>query len=452
MRTPTLVHPNLLDPCTGEPMAALGVTKAGRPIWPVLGGAPLDSTGTTGTLVERRNAVLTEARAWLADPACTAEQLEKAKTGLDQVRAMDTQIKASDEADVLMGKLGAVTPNPDGSDPRNGDALTLGDHFAKNGAARLKAVRGLAGATVGVPEWSPSSKAASDPQLVAGSLPLGLAVPGYDTTVVRALRRTTIDDLLGLGTMSGNSLTYFVEGAAEGAFTAVAEGAQKPQLHYLYTTVTDTLSKIAGFIKLSDEMVEDVPFLVSEINERLLYDLSIVREAQYINGSGVAPNLKGIALRSGIQTETQAVSPDTMEAAIFRAATKVFTATGFVADGVVINPVDYQSLRLQKDLNGQYTAGGPFAGQYGVGTTPGVVENAPIWGLRTVVTPATPLHTVWVAAWRQGATRYPKGGVRVDSTNSNVNDFEKNLITIRAEQRLGLAVRVPTAFCKVTTL
>ena len=397
------------------------------------------------TLLEKRSDLLAAAKAVLADPACTQEHLDQAQKDLDIVRQMDVQIAASKAADELFAGAGEPPTDTGGQSK----AASLGEHFAKHGAARLKAVRGLGGATVGVDEWVPEGKAAADPFLVGGALPTGLAVPGYDTSVTRALRRSTIDDLLGLGSISGVSLTYFVEGVAEGAFTAVAEGAQKPQLHYLYTTVTDTLSKIAGFIKLSDEMVEDVPFLVSEINERLLYDLSIVREAQYINGSGVAPNLKGIALRSGIQTITQGIAPDNMADTLFRAITAVSTATGLSADGVVINPTDYQTLRLGKDLNGQYYAGGPFTGTYGQG---GVMDYPPIWGLKTVVTPAVPLHTAWVAAWRQGATRYPKGGVRVDSTNSNVNDFEKNLVTIRAEQRVGLAVRIPASFVKVTLL
>jgi len=40
--------------------------------------------------------------------------------------------------------------------------------------------------------------------------------------------------------------------------------------------------------------------------------------------------------------------------------------------------------------------------------------------------------------------------VRVEATNSNENDFVNNLVAIRAEERLALAVYIPTAFVKVT--
>jgi hypothetical protein len=42
------------------------------------------------------------------------------------------------------------------------------------------------------------------------------------------------------------------------------------------------------------------------------------------------------------------------------------------------------------------------------------------------------------------------GGVSVESTNTNEDDFVKNLMTIRAEERLALAVRRPAGFKKLT--
>jgi hypothetical protein len=94
--------------------------------------------------------------------------------------------------------------------------------------------------------------------------------------------RLTIADLLGSGAIgaNNNAVSYFVEGALEGAFTTVAEGGAKPQLHVVDPTiVTDSLKKIAGFIKLTDEMTEDLDFFVSEINNRLLYELAKFEEA-----------------------------------------------------------------------------------------------------------------------------------------------------------------------------
>ncbi|MCQ8210889.1 hypothetical protein NPS74_24715, partial [Cutibacterium acnes subsp. acnes] len=77
-------------------------------------------------------------------------------------------------------------------------------------------------------------------------------------------------------------------------------------------------------------------------------------------------------------------------------------------DALLVNPADYVRIRLAKDGNGQYFAGGPFNGQYGNG---GVQLNPEMWGLRTVDTPAVEKGTYVLGAFRQGATVLRKGGV-----------------------------------------
>jgi HK97 family phage major capsid protein len=256
-------------------------------------------------------------------------------------------------------------------------------------------------------------------------------------------------DLLGSGSIGANTnaISYFVEGALEGSFSTVAEGGAKPQLHVADpTVVTDALKKIAGFIKLTDEMLEDLDFFVSEINNRLLYALAMYEESQILSGAGTGTTVLGLLNRSGIQTETGASLVDNADA-VFRAMTKVQTATGLSADGIVIHPTDYQAFRLKKDANNQYFGGGFFQGEYGVG---GVLSQPPLWGLRTVVSTAVSAGTVLVGAFSQAATVYRKGGIRVESTNSHVDDFTNNLVTVRAEERIGLAVRRPSAIVKLT--
>ena len=179
------------------------------------------------------------------------------------------------------------------------------------------------------------------------------------------------------------------------------------------------------------------------IDNRLLYNLGLFEEAQLLTGSGAGTNLRGLLNRSGIQTRGLVGDAATGNAdTIFKAMTDVETGTGLAADGIVINPTDYQTFRLSKDSNNQYYGGGFFTGPYGVG---GVMEKPPLWGLRTVVTPAITAGTVLVGAFQQSSTLYRKGGVRVEATNSNEDDFIKNKVTIRAEERVALAVRVPAA-------
>jgi HK97 family phage major capsid protein len=361
-----------------------------------------------------------------------------------QALELKAKIERAEKSASIMDSIGAIAPEQD-TPAAETAAKSLGDHFVKSigqaGADSLK----RAGGSVSAPEF----KAATDPNTVGSSF--GAVLTDGDRTIVQTFRRPTVSDLLGTGQISGTGVTYYVEGAVEGSFTTVGEGGQKPQIHIVNPTpITDALKKIAAWFDTSDEMVEDLPFFKTEIDNRGVYLLSLAEEAQLLSGDGTGTNLTGLLNRSGIQVVTQGSTGFTGEGpqdAIFRALTAVQTATGLTAEGIIINPIDYQALRLSKDTNQQYYGGGFFSGEYGNG---GVTLQPPLWGVPTVVSSAVPAKTVVVGAFKAATTVYRKGGVRVESTNSDAGKFTKNVITTRIEERLALAVRIPSAVVKVT--
>lgn len=380
-----------------------------------------------------------------AGAALTVEQGESLDAHFKAIEKLDADIARDEKSAALFERVASIAPGSTGEkaeDRGEKSAATLGDHFVKSvGEKGFSQLRVKGGHSVAAPEF----KAATDTH--ATSAAFAPWTTDVDRTVVTGNRqRLTVADLLGVGTVSGNAITYFVESAFEGNFETVAEGGQKPQIHVADPTpVTDAIKKIAAWFDNTDEMIEDLPFWVSEINNRGLYQLALVEEAQLLNGAGTGSTVKGLLKRDGIQTETAADNTDN-EDAIFRAITKVQTATGLDADGIMINPADYQKIRLAKDLNGQYVGGGVFAGQYG---TAGQAIQPPLWGLKTVVTAAVPAGTAVVGSFKQAGTVYRKGGVRVESTNSDGNKFTTNVVTTRIEERVGLAVRVPAAIVTV---
>lgn len=378
----------------------------------------------------------------------TADEVKSLREKRDEISDLDSRIKAQEDGDELIKSLGGLAPSeesPSSRSKREAKSKSLGRHFIQEAGERLKQVRGISGASVSSSEF----KAPTDTIVTGGpgDDETGILLTQVDRTIVQGFRRPLITDLFGSGTISGQAITYFVEGALEGDFATVAEAGEKPQLSATRPTqMTDALSKIAGFIKLSDEMIEDFDFLVSEIDSRLMYQLALMEEVQVVRGDGVGTNLLGVLNRSGIQTEVAASASDNVDA-LYRAITKVQTVTGMVADGLVIHPTDYQAIRLTKDANSQYLAGGPFQGQYGNG---GIDWQPSIWGLRTVVSTAAVAGSPFLGAFEQATTLYRKGGVRVESTNSHAEDFTSNLVTVRAEERIALAVRKPSAIVQVT--
>ena len=381
------------------------------------------------------------------DGVISDDEIKEAHGLLVELDTVKAQIAREDDSRSLMQAIAQLSPEQEQEKQQSekNQPQTPGEWFIKHVGAEMVAKKGITNATFAAPEFI---KAADDPQ----TTPTGLEAYStfYDRTIVRAYRRRLVlADLLGSGSLTNNNaVTYLVEGTlVEGGFGTVAEGALKPSMHFADPTMkTDGLKKIAGILKFSDEMLEDFGFLVSEINNRGMYLLGLAEEAQLLNGDGTGSNIEGLLNRSGVQTETATSVADNPDA-IFRASTKIATATGLTADGVVINPIDYQILRLRKDGNGQYFGGGFFQGEYGNGT---IMEQPPVWGMRTVVTPMVEAKTVLVGAFRQAATVYRKGGVRIESTNSHGEDFTSNLVTTRIEERIALAVRVPSAVVNVT--
>lgn len=257
----------------------------------------------------------------------------------------------------------------------------------------------------------------------------------FDKNVVTGARTPlVIRDLFGAEQISGSTLVYLVEGAIQGAPAVTAEGNEKPQIHFEDPTPkTVSLAKVACHIKESDEYINDYPFLASAINGRLLYELGLVEQGKLVT------DLLGT---SGIQTGTYAATGTATDIAdaILQAAMDVQAQTGFAADAIAMNPADWYILRIGKYNNGTYYGGGYFGEQS--------IPN--LWGIPVCVSSSITSGTVIVGAFKTCASVVTNGGVSVEAVNTNEDDFVKNLMTIRAEERLALAVRRPAGFKKLT--
>lgn len=384
----------------------------------------------------------------------TDDQFTEVKSALAEVDSLGAQLKKAEEDAATVDRLKALDLDG-GSDGRKDshepEAKTLGAHFVKSSRDRLNDQASGRRMEFSAPEFD-GTKAAEDPAKTTNLT--GEFTQLFGTQVQRGIvnarrERLVAADLMGSAAVTLPTIKYLVEKARrlrEGAPDTVAEGDRKPYVRFEdFDIVTESLSKIAALTKLSDEMIADYGFVADWINQQLIYELSVVEEEQLLRGDGSGSNLTGLLNREGLQT-FDIDTDDTGDQfdGLFRAIQMVPAATNLVADAIMINPLDYAELRLHKDANDQYVAGGPFAnGQYGVG---GVMIDPPVWGLRTVSTNAVPQGRYVLGAYRQGATVLRKGGLRVDSTNTNDVDFEHNLVTLRAEERLGLMVPVPSAF------
>lgn len=345
------------------------------------------------------------------------------KSAIAEFKAAEDAKKAADDAAALVKSLDNTTTTKEPDAMNENAPKSLGEFAAKY--LNLDAMRDGSAKSAGT---NFGFKAATDVHMSS-------PVQVVDQNVVSVARDIAIRSLFGAESISGTALKYFVLGTDEGAPTAVAEGAQKPQFHVPYTPATATLQKIAGWYYETDELLEDNEFLRSSIDARGLYALDKAVESYLMT------TLLGV---SGLGTIAQAPTADN----IFAAIMQVKSASNYDADAIIINPTDYQTLRLAKDGNTQYYGGGYFYGPYG---NDEAMRQPGLWGLNTVVTPAIAAGTVLVGAFQQGASVITKSGEgsRVEVVTGDHDDRTNNRVTVIVEERLALATRVPAAFVKV---
>jgi HK97 family phage major capsid protein len=253
-----------------------------------------------------------------------------------------------------------------------------------------------------------------------------------------------VADLFPVSGTESPLIRYLVETAVTNAAATVAEGALKPESAIVFDKVDETLHKIATFLPVSDEMLEDWAQIQGYINGRLQLFVRFAEQAQILHGDGTGSNVNGLLNRDLAPTVVKGTSPsastDNDMDAIYRQITALRVTSFMEPDAIVIDPLGWESILLSKNSQGAYYANGPFVGS----------QPATLWGKKVVVTPAMTPNTALVGAFAQGAQLFRKGGLTVEASNSHADFFQRNITAIRAEERLGLAVYRPLAFGEVT--
>jgi HK97 family phage major capsid protein len=275
-----------------------------------------------------------------------------------------------------------------------------------------------------------------------------LIVPDYRAGITPILfQRLTVADLLAPGTTESNLVTYMKETTATNAAATVAEGAAKPESTLIFDAVNDPVRKIATWLPVTDEMLDDVPQIRSYIDGRLRLFVEMQEEAQLLNGDGTGTNIVGLRNRAGLRTDIVRDTPDltpnenNMDA-IYRQIVAIMVNSFLMPDGIIIHPTNWQAIALAKNADGDYLGAGPFNS----------AQQFRLWGLPVVVTTAITAGVGLVGAFRASAQVFRKGGISLETSNSHSDFFTKNLTAIRAEERLALAVYRPGAIGEVTNL
>lgn len=268
----------------------------------------------------------------------------------------------------------------------------------------------------------------------------GFIVSQRETDTVSMPRRPDVimRDLLTVMPIDTGSVDYPKQSVRTNAAAPVAEGTTKPYSNYGWTRATAPVRTIAHLAKLTRQALDDAPRLQAEVDSEMRYGLALAEDSQILLGDGTGENLLGLypqATAYSAPAGITIVAPNKMDK--LRLAMLQASLGLYPADAIVLHETDWTDIELTKDSNGRYIFANPTG-----------IAGPVLWGKRVVSTVSMAQGTFLVGAFKVAATLYDRLKPEVLISSENADDFEKNLLTMRCEERLALAVKRPAALIK----
>jgi HK97 family phage major capsid protein len=248
----------------------------------------------------------------------------------------------------------------------------------------------------------------------------------------------TIESLYSHIPTTSNAIEYTKEASFTNAAGETAEGAAKPESSLTWSLVNMPVSTVAHWIKISRQLAMDNVALAAYVEARMRYGVQRKVETQLVAGDGVAPNISGF-MDAGNFTAHGYVNADLgstlKKLVLIRKIIADLEVAGYEPDAMVLNPADWAQIEIDlltstsNAVRVSYSAAG----------------QPMLWGVPVVKSVGMTADTFAVGNFRQHGNIYDREGVVVQMSESDSDNFTKNLITLRAERRLALTSEIPAA-------
>lgn len=198
-----------------------------------------------------------------------------------------------------------------------------------------------------------SLKAVGD---ISASNLTGSYFAGYDLRpgVIGPPQEAHLRPMFRQTTTSRDTIRYAREVTKEGGFDMVAAGGTKPQIDWDLSMEDSLVRKIAGYFRLPEEMIDDIPYLLSYLTTRGVQELQNMEDYQFISGNGSGQNLKGLIIQSTAFDAglLRVASPKHYDVLV--AAKKQLRKMNLIPSYFAVSPEDYAAMRLTKKTDGGY--------------------------------------------------------------------------------------------------
>lgn len=306
-----------------------------------------------------------------ADKKASSEEITQLKAELEKKIS-----EVQDYAEEVELKANRLKEN----EPVNKKSLI---ELAEDGMVKMKSAMKEKGFDMkGIWKNSPGAGQEIEIDLKAVSnMTTGYALTGANANIMRAfdtepgvakdpMAPLFITDLISTGTTEAQTIYWVERVLIEGGAAQVAEAGLFPQISSKYSKFSANAKKTAAFAKITEESVEDVEYMLSEVESEITSGPSSIRvqlENQLLTGDGNGENHKGLftyatqfAVPAGFDLIVSPTNYDAAQAAILQVA-----KANFMPTHMLVNPSDLVNMQLTKDANGNYVMP-PFMGPNGM--------------------------------------------------------------------------------------
>lgn len=247
----------------------------------------------------------------------------------------------------------------------------------------------------------------------------------------------SIIDLITWAPLTTDIVTLLRETAFDLMADIVPEGTLKPESELEFDTQVLNVGVIAHWIRVSNQVLADMPMLATYIESRMAYGIRFKLEYFVINGhipaSGQPKNFSGL-MEAGNYVEVTAAAEDTQLDVLNKAKYKA--AKSFIQpECYILNPEDWGVIERIKGEDGHYVVGVPT----------GIGVQVYLWGLPVRFSPAQAITKFWCGNLSIGFDGYIREDVDTRVSTEDGDNFRKNVVTVLSEMRACGGVIIPDA-------
>lgn len=195
------------------------------------------------------------------------------------------------------------------------------------------------------------------------------------------------------------------------------------------------ISKVRDYVDVCVDMMSDFSYIEGEIRNLVSTDVALKVDSQLLLGTGVYPELNSVdavASTFGAGSYALAIQDATLIDLIKVGAAQISDFgqnNKFMANTVLLNPVDATQMQLLKNADGNYMVPNWI-------TSDGVNIGA----MRVIANQLVPVNEAYIFDSSKG-TIFQRRGATVELAFENRENFEKELVTVKAYERLNFRVR-----------